>query len=521
MKGLNLLYERGKDMRTQKALKNAGIGIITYILAFIPQFLLRKIFLDILGEEVLGLNSLFMNLISYLSIVEMGIGSAIIFSLYRPFAEGNQKKIKGYLDYYAKFYKIAGTLIFILGLILLPLLHVFINNDLDVNIQQAKWYFILFLFNTYISYLFTYKFCILNVAQENYKVSIANTMAKIVTAIFQFIGLIVLPRFDIYLFIQIIVNLIQYIILNWYIDKKFNWLKTVKGEITKQEKANLTKNVKALFIHKIGSICVFGTDNIVISTFISLSSVARYNNYNMIINAIQGIVKAAIGAITPSIGNLLVEKDASEAYKVHQRLFLLNFWISSFVVIVLYNLSTQFVTFWLGREATIDNLTLSVVLVNFYFYLMRSPVDSFKDGSGRYHEDRYAAIFESAINLVFSIILVRKIGLVGVFIGTFISNVAVVFWVKPLITYKYVFNRPLIDYFKTYLKYCLIALIPLVVTITLTQGIKSNATFLMLMVNGVINTLIINIIYLLIFRKDENFIYFKHLILNRFKKRIN
>ena len=479
-------------MRTQKAMKNAIIGIITYLLAFLPQFIVRKAFLDTLGEEVLGLNSLFMNLISYLSIVEMGISSAIIFSLYRPFAEGDKVKIKGYLDYYDKFYKIAGTIIFILGLILLPFLHVFINNDLDVNIQQAQWYFILFLVNTYISYLFTYKFCLLNVAQESYKISIANTMTKFATAILQFIALIVFPRFDIYIFIQIIVNLIQYIILNRYIDKKFKWLKIIKGEITKQEKADLTKNVKALFIHKIGSIFVFGTDNIVISAFINLSAVARYNNYNMIINAIQGVVRAAISAITPSIGNMLVEKDATESYKVHQRLFLLNFWVSSFVVIVLYNVSTQFVTSWLGADATIDNLTLSVVLINFYFYLMRSPVESFKEGSGRYHEDRYASIFESAINLTLSIILVRKIGLVGVFIGTFISNVAVLFWVKPLITYKYVFNRSLLDYFKTYFKYCFIALIPLIATIILTKEIKSNATFLMVIINVFINTFIIN-----------------------------
>lgn len=513
-----LLFEKGKFMRTQKAMKNASVGMITYVLAFIPQFILRKLFLDILGEEILGLNSLFTNLISYLSIVELGIGSAIIFSLYRPFAEGNQKKIRGYLDYYAKFYKTVGTIIFVLGLILLPFLHFFINNDVEVNSQQVQWYFILFLVNTYISYLFTYKFCILNVAQENYKVSIANTLTRIITAVLQFIGLIIFPRFDIYILIQIIANLIQYIILNRYIDTKFKWLSTVKGEITNQERVNLIKNVKALFIHKIGFIFVFGTDNIVISTFISLSAVAKYNNYNMIINAIQGVVQSAIGAITPSIGNLLVEKDASEAYTVHKRLFFLNFWISSFVVIVLYNLSTQFVTFWLGHDATIDNLTLSVLLINFYFSLMRSTVESFKEGSGRYHEDRYASLFESAINLVFSIILVRKIGLVGVFIGTFISNMTVLFWIKPLITYKYVFNRPLIDYFKTYFKYCLIALIPLGVTMILTQGIKSNSTFLMLMINGIINTLIINVIYLFIFRKDENFIYFKYLILSRFKK---
>lgn len=412
-------------MRTQRAMKNAVFGILCYFLAFIPQFILRKVFLNALGEEILGLNSLFMNLISYLSIVEMGVGSAIIFSLYRPFAEKDYRKIKGYLDYYSKFYKIAGTIIFILGILILPLLKIFVSNDLTVNIYQVQWFFILFLVNTYISYLFTYKFCLLNVAQENYKVSITNTISKIIIAILQFFCLLLIPRFDLYIIIQIIVTLIQYIFLNRYIDKKFLWLKDTTGYITDTEKSNLTKNVKALFFHKVGFIFVQGTDNIVISTFINLSAVARYNNYNMIISTIQGVVKSAIGAITPSIGNLLVEKNEEEAYRVHQRLFLLTFWIASFVVIVLYNLSTQFIILWLGKKAIIDNFTLGIILFNFYFYLMRSTVESFKDGSGRYYEDRYASLFESAINLVFSIVLVRTIGLVGVFIGTLISNLAV------------------------------------------------------------------------------------------------
>lgn len=271
-------------MRTQRAMKNAVFGILCYFLAFIPQFILRKVFLNALGEEILGLNSLFMNLISYLSIVEMGVGSAIIFSLYRPFAEKDYRKIKGYLDYYSKFYKIAGTIIFILGILILPLLKIFVSNDLTVNIYQVQWFFILFLVNTYISYLFTYKFCLLNVAQENYKVSITNTISKIIIAILQFFCLLLIPRFDLYIIIQIIVTLIQYIFLNRYIDKKFLWLKDTTGYITDTEKSNLTKNVKALFFHKVGFIFVQGTDNIVISTFINLSAVARYNNYNMIIS---------------------------------------------------------------------------------------------------------------------------------------------------------------------------------------------------------------------------------------------
>lgn len=499
-------------MRTKKAAINGGVSILTYIISFLPSIIVRKIFLMELGEELLGLSSLYTNIISYLSIVEMGIGSAIIFSLYKPFAENDRVKIKGYLDYYKKFYRNIGIIILIAGLCITPFLGVFIKDN--INMYEASLYFILFLINTVVSYLFSYKLCILTVAQEGYIVSIATAISKVIIAVIQ-VGLLkIIPSFYIYILVQIFINLMYYLIINMYVDKKYRWLKNVDGKIDNDERLGLIKNVKALFMHKIGYVIVFGTDNLVISSFINLVSVAKYNSYNMIISAVQGIITTATGALTPSIGNLLIENDNEKAIKIHKRLFFMNFWIVSFITISLYNTITQFIRIWLGENQQLDNFTVSVVLINLYFQLMRSSVEQFKEGSGNYHQDRYVAFIEAFINLTFSIILVKKIGIAGVFLGTFISNISVVFWIKPRITYKYVFKTPLKNYFYMYFKYLFIAVIPLIITIILTTNIKESNSILNFSINCLINIVIINTFYLIIFRKNEEFKYFKDLIYN-------
>ena len=503
-------------MRTRKAAINGLVGILTYLISFLPAMIVRKIFLVELGDKLLGLSSLYTNIISYLSIIEMGIGSAIIFSLYKPFAEGDRVKVRGYLDYYSKFYKIIGGIILLLGIAILPFLHIFITDDIDMT--KATIYFVLFLINTVISYLFSYKLCILNVAQEGYIVSIATALSKVLIAIFQVIILKLYSSFFLYISIQIVVNLIYYLVLNVYIDKKYNWLKDTNGKIEKGEKDNLIKNVKALFMHKIGYVVVFGTDNLVISSFINLTSVAKYNSYNMIIAAIQGVINTATAAITPSIGNLLVDDDKKKSISIHKKLFFMNFWIVSFITISLYNTISQFINIWLGKNQLLDMFTVSIILINLYFQLMRSSVEQFKEGSGNYHQDRYASFIEAFINLVFSIILVRKIGIAGVFIGTLISNIAVVFWVKPMITYKYVFNKPLRNYFYMYFKYLFIAILPLAITHFLTKDIKQSVLLKDFILNCIINILVINGVYLIIFWKNKEFIYFRNLVIGKFKR---
>ncbi|MEH7549852.1 lipopolysaccharide biosynthesis protein, partial [Neobacillus vireti] len=455
-------------------------------------------------------------IIGLLSIVELGIGSAIIFSLYKPFSEDNKEKIKGYLEFYSKFYKIVGFIILIVGLLITPFLDVFIQSQ--INTLDSKLYFIVFLINTCISYLYSYKLCILTVAQDGYKISITTTISKLLISIFQYILLKLYPNFYIFILIQLIINYVYYVLMNNYINKKYKWINETRGNITKSEKESLIKNVKALFFHKIGGVIVLGTDNLIISSFINLTVVGIYNSYYMIIGAVQTIISSALSGVSASVGNLLTEGNNEHTYLVHKRLFFLSFWIVSFVTISLFNTIEQFVFIWLGKKQILDKFTISIVLLNTYFILMRGSVERFKEGSGIYHQDRYAPIIEATINLISSIILVNVLGLPGVFLGTLISNISIIFWIKPLMVYKYVFNTKLSNYFKMYFQYLLVGVVALIITNITTIPFRYKINIGSFGINCIINILVINLFYFFIFRKKEEFLYFYSLVKNLTRK---
>lgn len=497
-------------MRTRKSIINSSANIVSLILSLIPNFIVRKLFLIYLGSELLGLTSLYASIIGWLSLVELGIGSAIVYSLYKPFACNNYTKVSAYINFYKKFYKNVGITILIIGVIISLNIDKFISGDVDSNL--AKYGFILFIIDTFISYMFSHKLCLLEVAQESYKITLAVTASKLLISIIQSVMLIINPNFIIYILVQVSINLIYFIGINIYILKKFKYIECENSDLEEEEKNKLLKNVKAMFMHKIGTLVVFSTDNIVISKFVGLSAVTKYTNYQLIVNACQRLMSSGLNGITASVGNLISEGNNERSYEVHKKVFFINFWISSFIVISLYNTLNQFVVLWVGRENLLDSFTFNIILVNLYFSMMRGSVEQFQAGSGNYYQDRYAPICEAVINLITSLILVKYIGLPGIFIGTLMSNFMVIFWTKPTVVYKYVFNRKVSDYFIMYFKYLCIGIIPFIITTILTSSIKYQYDIFSFIINCLINIIVINISYIIIFYNSEEYNYYLNII---------
>lgn len=504
-------------MRTKKALINSSVNIISFLIAFIPNIIIRKVFLQTLGSELLGLNSLYTNIIGWLSIFELGVGTAIIYSLYKPYAENNHKRIRAYIRFYGSFYRITGFIILALGLCIAPFLNFFIDDNIDLKLVTLG--FILFLLNSFISYMFSSRICILNVAQEAYKVTIGTTVSKLLIVIVQVVMLEIYPSFIVFAFIQLIVNLIYFILINMYILKSYPWLNQRKDNLEKEEKKSLLKNVRAMFMHKIGSLIVYSTDNIVISKFVGLSVLANYTNYQIIISALQSIVSMGLSGLTASIGNLLSTGNKDRAYDIHKKIFFINFWAVSFIAISLYNTLDQFIGLWVGDKYLLDGLTYIIILINTYFAAMRGSVEQFQSGSGNFYQDRYAPICEAVINLAMSLILVKYIGIAGVFIGTLISNFTVIFWTKPYVVYKYVFDKKLINYYKMYFKYLLIGIIPLIITSYVTTPLKADYSIVSFIINCLLNIIIINGLYIAIFFKTNEFKYYLSIVKSILKKR--
>ncbi|ODG93170.1 hypothetical protein BED47_16845 [Gottfriedia luciferensis] len=482
-------------MRTKKAIINSLSNVVTYILLAILTFFSRKIFLENLGVNIAGFGSLLQNIMGLLSLAELGIGIAILYALYKPYNNRDFEKVVGLVKLFGKFYKWVSLIMILMGGIVVFLLQYFVDGQIPLG--EAQLYFIIFLVNNCVTYWFSYKFCLLNVSQNTYLISLYDFIFKVLVISLQLLAMISYNSYLFYLIIMFIGNLAYLITINFIINKKFPWIKTVEGKISDNDKTNVFKNIKALFVHKLGSFVVFSSDNIMISLFINLATVANFTNYTMITNTCNMIIGKLYEGISPSLGNLLLEKNEDEKYYIFKNLFFLNFWIASLTTIALFNMINQFIIIWLGKSYLLDDLSLIFLIVNFYLTTMRPSVEKFKEVSGLYSQDKYAPIVESIINIIFSIIFVKFIGLSGILLGTLLSNLLVIFWIKPKIVFNNIFNKSVYEYFYLYFKYIVLLSVPLILTrtiVTLIDINKSNSISAFIL-NGVINLIIINLCY--------------------------
>lgn len=504
-----------KKARVKNAKKNVIYGMATYILLMLVTFLNRKVFLALLGDDVAGFQGLLQNILSFLNLIESGVGMAIMFSLYKPFAEDDKVQIKSAVTLYSKIYKVCGSILIIAGIILTGFLHIFVKEQIPM--VYAKICFLLYIADTSLTYFFSYKTCLLYASENGYIISFWDFILKFIRSVVQIIMLYIYKSFIIFIVIQILTNIGYLIVINYSTNKRFPWYKDIKADKVKGKK-DIIKNIKALFIHKIGGFVVFSTDNLLISYFLNFKVVALYTNYNMIIAFCQNFINKIFEGIAASIGNLLTEENKEKSFSVFKKLFFFNFWIASFVGICLYNAIDQVIELWLGNRFLLDKSVLIVLLLNFYITAMRLCVDKFKESAGLYYEDRYAPIAESIINLVFSIILLKKFGLIGVFIGTLISNLSVIFWVKPKIVFNKVFNKSLSEYLIHYLKYMCYAVVPFTLTRITCRHVHVSNKFFDFLLNCILSVIIINFSYAIMFYKKEEFQYYKTLLMKRLKR---
>lgn len=491
-------------MRTQNSIKNISIGIFTQVVMTLLGFISRKVFLDNLGITYLGVNGLLTNVLSMLGLLEAGIGSSIVYSLYKPLAEKDEYKVTALMQLYKKAYRILAILVFIISLVLYPILIETMRKD--EAIANMSIVYMVFVSKNVLSYLYSHKWCIINADQKNYIIAKRNLVFNIVTTITKIIVLSLTKNYILFLLIDIFIMVIQNISNGRVVDKLYSYINTKENcKIDEKTNKDIARNVKALFLHNIGGFFVFGTDNLLISWFINVTTVGIYSNYTMIIDQLTSLISPVINGIGNSVGNLLATEGSEKNYEVFKVSYLVNFWIYSFSVIFLYNLLNPFITWWLGKCYLIDSLTFIVILVNCYINGMRGSIHIFKTKAGIFTQDKYVPIIESVVNLGTSIILVKFFGLAGIFLGTTISTVCIVFWNVPRIVYKNVFKKPLVEYFKTYTLYAMLTLGAGYITTLVCVNLVSGTTFISLVIRGIICVSIPNIIYILIFYKTKEF----------------
>ena len=512
-------------MRSQNSIKNTIVSMIMSIVTILIVLVTQNIFIKMLGKEYLGLNGLFTNILSMLAIAELGIGSAIIYSLYKPIAQNDKEKIKSLIEFYKKSYRAIALVVTIIGICVVPFLKIIVG---ETYIQEnITFLYILFLFDTVVSYLLTYKRSVLYANQKTYIINIIHILYLLLMNTLQVIILITTKNYIMYLIIKIIFRILENIVITIIANRMYPYIneKNVK-HIDKETKDGIIKRVKGLIFHKVGTFVVSGSDNIIISTFLGISTVGVYSNYNTILQAVNNLFSQVFSSITASVGNLLVENEREKSYKIYKNMLFINSWMYNFSSIAILCLMEPFIKIWIGKEYLLTYGTLIVLAINFYVQGMRKTSNTFKEAAGIFHEDRFVPIIESVINIVSSIIFLKLYGLAGVFIGTITSSMILFLYSYPVFVYKKLFNRTYIQFLKIHCKYLVISVLCGIITVFIVNNIKINNNFLQLILNGVIVIIVPNLIQYLIFHKTEEFKYVKEMlakvdIKNKFRRSPN
>jgi len=455
-----------------------------------------------LDIEYLGVNSLFINILQMLSLAELGVGTAITFSLYTPLFKNDTEQIKKLMNLYQKIYAIIGGAIFFIGIILSFFINQLVETSISANLQVI---FILFLIKTSFTYFFAYKRALITADQKSYLLVPFTTIFVITMKLLQIFVLIRTGNYYLFLIIDPTIHFIENIVINRYIDQKYSFLKyKLKDGLSENTKKEITSNTKAMIYHKIGDYVLNGTDSILISHFIGVRVVGLYANYLLIISAITTFVRLILSSATSSFGNLIAEGDEGKKNEVFLTFNFIGFWILSWSSTCLFVLLNPFITLWLGEEFLLGTSLVTLLVLNFYVTGMRIPVAIIKTASGIYNQDKFVPVGQSILNLLFSLLLVRDFGLNGIFMGTLISSILPSIY-RPIIVYKNALNRSSKIYFRNFIFY-------LIITVATTFILNQVIIILLIELSWVsfifitiICLVIPNIIIILAFHKSLEF----------------
>ncbi|WP_343004145.1 hypothetical protein [Clostridium sp. 2218st1_F5_2218SCRN_220325] len=498
--------------RVEYSVLNIATGLGGYIVNTILGFICRMVFVRCLAADYLGISGLFTNIISMLSLAELGIGSAVVYALYKPLAENDEQKIASLVDFYGKAYRTIGIFIAVIGLILIPFLNVIIRDTPDIKESIYLLYFI-YLFNTASTYFFSYKSSLIIAAQQNYIVGGLNYIITIIQSIVQMIYLIITREYIGYLLIQTIGTFIYNILISHIAVKKFPYIKEKEDidPLRENERKSLFRNIKDLTVYKLSGLLVNSTDNIITTFFNGLATTGMASNYTLLTTTLNSLLNQIFNGLTASIGNYNVTETKERQYSMFKFLNMMNFWIFSWASIGILCVSNDLVKLCFGESYVLGIEIPFVIGLNFYTVGMQNAVWTFKQTLGLFKYGKYMQVFTALFNIIFSVLLGYKYGLFGILLATFIARLLTNLWYDPYIVYKHGFFKKPIEYFSKYFKYLIIMIINVVICAFLCKFISGNLV-MSILIKCIICSFIPNIVYLILFFRNEEFKYLISLI---------
>lgn len=492
-----------KIERTRNAKRNMIFGIGLKLYQILIPFAMRSFIVYCLGVEYLGLNSLFTSVLQVLNLAELGVGNAMVFSMYKPIAEDNEIAICALMNLYKWYYRVIGGVVCAVGIFLTPFIPKLIKGEVPFNINI----YILYLLNlgaTVLTYwLFAYRNSILQAHQRMDVVSKITIITDTVKYSLQLLALFCLKNYYYYV-IAILITQVVSNIMTAIGSKKMYPQYDARGKIPKQTVKVINGRIRDLFTAKLGATIVNSADTIVISTYLGLTMLAIYQNYYYIMISVIGFLCVFLNACTAGIGNSLVTESVEKNYRDFKKFGLMVSWVAGICVCCFLNLYQPFMTLWMGTENLLSMNCVVLMCIYFYLYILNHYMCTYKDSAGMWHEDRFRPFVASITNLILNLVLVRYIGIFAIILSTVLSYVLVTIpWLMHNL-FSVVFKCSLNEYLQIFLRNTGVTIIAAIISYCVCYFLPQYGIFTVV-IRLIVCIIIPNVVFIILLGKGEDY----------------
>lgn len=444
------------ESRVKKSLTNAKVNLLFYIILLFATFFSRKIFIDSLGNEFVGLTSTLQNILGLFNLAELGVSSAIAYSLYKPLFQGNKAQIKELISIFGYIYQKIGYLILMIG-ILVSLILPFLFKKTPLELHLIYFAYYSYLISSLLTYFLNYKQALLAADQKEYVVTVYYQSANVLKILIQIYLLLHYRSPYLWLIIELGFSLLYSFILNKRMKQIYPWLicNTKKGKRYLYNYPEIVKNTKQIFVHKVASVILMNTSSIFIYSFVSLTTVTYYMNYHIIVQKVDALIAQLLNSTSAGIGNLIAEGDKKKIMMIFEELLAVRYFIVGICSLTIYFVINSFINLWLGNSYILSDWIVGFILLTFFLKQTGEITDQFLRAYGLFY-DVWAPLTEAGINIVISIIGGILWGLKGVLLGPIISMIFIVHIWKPYFLYTKGFYYPVRCYWIIIAKYLIV-----------------------------------------------------------------
>ena len=462
--------------RVQNTSRNIITGLTNKVVLLILSFASRKVFIQFIGVEYLGINSLFANVLTILSLADMGFGIAMSYSYYKPLAENDRVKLASLVQFYKRIYNIIASVVALAGICILPFLKYIINTDKQID--HIYIYYIIALTNTVISYLFVYKSNIISADQKSYLINKLQLWVNIGKIIVQMGCVIFFRNYMAYAIIDVLATLLNNILISNTANKLYPFINQKNNiSLDKKNQKDIFLNMKSVFLYKFSASIMSGTDSIIMSTIVGTTFVGMYSNYLTLTSQIISFVQIVFSSFTASIGNLVIENESKKNYEVFRIMQMISHIMSGIVSVGLLVLANDFVELWLGAEYSMGKTMAFAIATNTYFTIAMQPIWSYREATGLYNKTKYVMVATAIVNIILSVIMGMYLGAPGIVFATVLARLSTYFWYEPYLVYKLYFKQKAVGYYLDFVISIILIFLSYIVTEKAFSFFKINGWF--------------------------------------------